>query len=101
MQAVLVTPTGWASAATTDVVYDVLHMMGRDDVPVGLGDFFALNQSDPNFPNAGDCKYSRAIPQGSGGLLDSDTLYGLARDLPRSPRRFVSLYTSRVVSFLS
>lgn len=88
MQAVLVTPTGWANAATIDVVYDLLHMMGRDHIPVGLGDFFALNQSDPIFTDAGDCKYSKAIPHGSGCFLDSDTLYGLARDLPRSPRRF-------------
>ncbi|KAJ6911583.1 hypothetical protein NC652_022009 [Populus alba x Populus x berolinensis] len=28
-----------------------------------------------------NCKYLKAIPHGSGGLLDSDTLYGLARDL--------------------
>ncbi|KAL0457339.1 UNVERIFIED_CONTAM: hypothetical protein Slati_1073100 [Sesamum latifolium] len=77
--AILVTPTGWANAATIDVVYDLLHMMGRDDIPVGLGDVFALNQSDLIFPAVGDCKYSRAIPYGSGGFLDSDTLYGLAR----------------------
>ncbi|KAB1214127.1 Non-specific ribonucleoside hydrolase RihC [Morella rubra] len=32
----------------------------------------------------------QAIPYGSGGLLDSDTLYGLARDLPRSPRRYTA-----------
>ncbi|KAL0376506.1 UNVERIFIED_CONTAM: hypothetical protein Scaly_0768200 [Sesamum calycinum] len=85
LKAILVTPTGWANAATIDVVYDLLHMMGRDDIPVGLGDVFALNQSDLIFPAVGDCKYSRAIPYGSGGFLDSDTLYGLARDLPRSP----------------
>jgi len=63
-------------------------MMGRDDIPVGLGDVFAMNQSDPVFSAVGDCKYLKAIPHGSGGLLDSDTLYGLARDLPRSPRRY-------------
>ncbi|KAK4405632.1 Pyrimidine-specific ribonucleoside hydrolase RihA [Sesamum angolense] len=65
LKAILVTPTGWANAATIDVVYDLLHMMGRDDV-------------------------HRAIPYGSGGFLDSDTLYGLARDLPRSPRRYTA-----------
>ncbi|KAL0348738.1 UNVERIFIED_CONTAM: Pyrimidine-specific ribonucleoside hydrolase RihA [Sesamum angustifolium] len=90
LKAILVTPTGWANAATIDVVYDLLHMMGRDDIPVGLGDVFALNQSDLIFPAVGDCKYSRAIPYGSGGFLDSDTLYGLARDLPRSPRRYTA-----------
>lgn len=88
IQAILVTPTGWANAATIDVIYDLLHMMGRDDIPVGRGDVFALNQSDPIVLAVGNCKYNKAIPHGSGGFLDSDTLYGLARDLPRSPRRF-------------
>ena len=64
-------------------------MMGRDDIPVGLGDVFAMNQSDPIFSAVGDCKYVKAIPQGSGGFLDSDTLYGFARYLPRSPRRYL------------
>lgn len=62
-------------------------MMGRDDIPVGLGDFFGMNQAYSQFSIVGDCKYVKAIPQGSGGFLDSDTLYGLARELPRSPRR--------------
>ncbi|CAL9770295.1 unnamed protein product [Musa acuminata subsp. burmannicoides] len=57
-------------------------MMGRDDVPVGLGNLTALGA-----PSLG-CKYVKAIPQGSGGLLDSDTLYGLGRTLPRSPRSY-------------
>ncbi|KAK6130384.1 hypothetical protein DH2020_035889 [Rehmannia glutinosa] len=85
LKAILVTPTGWANAATIDVIYDLLHMMGVDDIPVGLGGVFALNQSDPIFAAVGDCKYNKAIPQGSGGFLDSDTLYGLARDLPSKP----------------
>ncbi|KAJ6430681.1 hypothetical protein OIU84_021967 [Salix udensis] len=87
---IVVSPTGWANAATIDIVYDLLHMMGRDDIPVGLGDVFAMNQSDPLFSAVGDCKYLKVIPHGSGGLLDSDTLYGLARDLPRSPRRYTA-----------
>ncbi|TYI66937.1 hypothetical protein E1A91_D09G262100v1 [Gossypium mustelinum] len=90
LKAILVTPTGWANAATIDIVYDLLHMMGRDDIPVGLGDVFAMNQSDIVFPPVGDCKYAKAIPHGSGGFLDSDTLYGLARELPRSPRRYTA-----------
>ncbi|KAH1046503.1 hypothetical protein J1N35_037287 [Gossypium stocksii] len=90
LKAILVTPTGWANAATIDVIYDLLHMMGRDDIPVGLGDVFAMNQSDNVFPRVGDCKYAKAVPHGSGGFLDSDTLYGLARDLPRSPRRYTA-----------
>ncbi|KAL8121665.1 nucleoside hydrolase 3-like isoform X2 [Apium graveolens] len=88
LKAILATSTGWANAATVDVVYDLLHMMGRDDIPVGLGEFFAFNQSFSTNSNVGNCKYSKAIPHGSGGLLDSDTLYGFARDLPRSPRRY-------------
>ncbi|CAK9180892.1 unnamed protein product [Ilex paraguariensis] len=90
LKAILVSPTGWANAATIDVIYDLLHMMGRDDIPVGLGDVFAMNQTDPLLVGVGDCKYSKAIPHGGGGLLDSDTLYGLARDLPRSPRRYTA-----------
>ncbi|KAF5465571.1 hypothetical protein F2P56_015562 [Juglans regia] len=86
LKAIIVSPTGWANAATIDVIYDLLHMMGRDDIQVGLGDLFAMNQSDPSFSAVGDCKYIKAIPHGSGGFLDSDTLYGLARTLPRSPR---------------
>ncbi|XP_038723137.1 uncharacterized protein LOC120015024 isoform X2 [Tripterygium wilfordii] len=90
LMAIIVSPTGWANAATIDVIYDLLHMMGRDDIPVGLGDVFAMNQSDPIFPAVGDCKYVKAIPHGRGGFLDSDTLYGLARNLPRSPRRYTA-----------
>ncbi|KAL8264059.1 hypothetical protein R6Q59_022189 [Mikania micrantha] len=90
LKAILVTGTGWANAATIDVVYDLLHMMGRDDILVGLGESFAVNQSYPNNPNVGVCNYSKAIPHGSGGRLDSDTLYGLARDLPRSPRGYTA-----------
>lgn len=90
LKAIFVTPTGWANAATMDIVYDLLHMMGRDDILVGLGDVFAVNQSYSISPTVGDCKYVKAIPLGSGGFLDSDTLYGLARDLPRSPRRYTT-----------
>ncbi|GFP98624.1 uridine nucleosidase 1, partial [Phtheirospermum japonicum] len=90
LKAIIVSPTGWANAATIDVIYDLLHMMGRDDILVGLGDYFALKQNYPNYPSIGDCKYSQAIPHGSGGYLDSDTLYGFARDLPHSPRRYTA-----------
>ncbi|XP_059632623.1 nucleoside hydrolase 3-like [Cornus florida] len=90
LKAILVSPTGWANAATIDVIYDLLHMMGRDDIPVGLGDVFPMNQSDSLFSAVGDCKYTKAIPHGGGGLLDSDTLYGFARNLPRSPRRYTA-----------
>ncbi|KAI3948172.1 hypothetical protein MKX01_014771 [Papaver californicum] len=87
LKGILVSGTGWANAATIDIIYDILHMMGRDDIPVGRGDIFALGQPNPSFTAVGDCKYINAIPHGGGGLLDSDTLYGFARDLPRSPRR--------------
>ncbi|KAL6910011.1 hypothetical protein ACP4OV_001269 [Aristida adscensionis] len=84
LKAVLVSGNGWANIASIDIVYDVLHMMGRDDIPVGLGSTAALGT-----PTLG-CSNSYAIPQGSGGFVDSDTLYGLARSLPRSPRRYTS-----------
>ncbi|WVZ98487.1 hypothetical protein U9M48_043926 [Paspalum notatum var. saurae] len=84
LKAVLVSGNGWANIASVDIVYDVLHMMGRDDIPVGLGNTTALGN-----PTLG-CNNSYVIPHGSGGFLDSDTLYGLARSLPRSPRRYTS-----------
>ncbi|KAG2619369.1 hypothetical protein PVAP13_3NG141410 [Panicum virgatum] len=84
LKAVLVSGNGWANIASIDIVYDVLHMMGRDDVLVGLGNTTSLGN-----PTLG-CKNSYAIPHGSGGFIDSDTLYGLARSLPRSPRRYMS-----------
>lgn len=90
LKAVIVSTTGWANAATIDIIYDLLHMMGRDDILVGLGDVFAMNQTDPISSAVGDCRYVKAIPHGSGGLIDSDTLYGLARELPRSPRRYTA-----------
>ncbi|XP_024525453.1 uncharacterized protein LOC112344613 [Selaginella moellendorffii] len=86
LKAITVSGNGFANAASIDTVYDVLDMMGRDDVSVGMGALFARGQAYSNA--TGDCKYRRAVPQGTSGLLDSDTLYGLARSLPRSPRRY-------------
>ncbi|GMP60640.1 hypothetical protein CsSME_00023414 [Camellia sinensis var. sinensis] len=71
---ILVTSIGWANTATINIVY-VLQMMGRDDIPVGLGDVLAIGQADPSFTLIGDCKYRQAIPRCSGGFLDSDTLW--------------------------
>ncbi|GJM88558.1 hypothetical protein PR202_ga04634 [Eleusine coracana subsp. coracana] len=84
LKGILVSGNGWANIASIDIIYDILHMMGRDDVPVGRGNTTALGT-----PVLG-CKYVSVIPQGSGGLLDSDTLYGLAQSLPRSPRRYTA-----------
>ncbi|KAF6984686.1 hypothetical protein CFC21_002654 [Triticum aestivum] len=84
LRGILVSGNGWANPATVDVIYDVLHMMGRDDIPVGLGKITALRAPDLG------CEYVKAIPHGSGGFLDTDTLFGLARVLPRSPRRYTA-----------
>ncbi|XP_078441079.1 inosine-uridine preferring nucleoside hydrolase family protein isoform X2 [Wolffia australiana] len=84
LRGIMITANGWATAATIDVVYDVLHMMGRDDVFVGLGSVVPLGR--PNY----SCDRVKFIPHGAGGHLDADTLFGLARDLPRSPRRYTA-----------
>ncbi|VAH07299.1 unnamed protein product [Triticum turgidum subsp. durum] len=78
LKGVLVNGNGWANIASIDIIYDILHMMGRDDIPVGLGNTTAMGN-----PTLG-CNNVYAIPLGSGGFIDSDTLYGLARLLPRS-----------------
>ncbi|EXB93888.1 hypothetical protein L484_002095 [Morus notabilis] len=77
---ILISADGWASAATVDVLYDVLHMMGRDEIPVGLGEVFAMGQTHSAFSAIGDCTFRKSIRH----------LYGLARGLPRSPRRYVA-----------
>ncbi|OQU77984.1 uncharacterized protein LOC8085119 isoform X3 [Sorghum bicolor] len=84
LKGILVSGNGWAHIASIDIIYDILHMMGRDDIPVGRGNTNAIGT-----PILG-CNYASFIPQGSGGLIDSDTLYGLARSLPRSPRRYTA-----------
>ncbi|RLN00782.1 hypothetical protein C2845_PM06G22090 [Panicum miliaceum] len=84
VKGILVSGNGWANVASIDIIYDILHMMGRDDIPVGRGNTTALGT-----PSLG-CHYVSIIPQGSGGLIDSDTLYGLPLSLPRSPRRYTS-----------
>ncbi|KAH1046504.1 hypothetical protein J1N35_037288 [Gossypium stocksii] len=66
-------------------------MMGWDDIPIGLGDIFAMNQFDNVFPPVGDYKYAKAIPHGSEVFLDSDILYGLVQHLPQSRRRMCIL----------
>lgn len=86
-QGIQITGNGWATSVTVDVVYDILHMMGCDDIPVGLGNVYAVGQAHSFYPAIRNCMYSKAMPQGSGGFLVSGTLYRLARDLPRSPRR--------------
>ncbi|KAG8658762.1 hypothetical protein MANES_03G189100v8 [Manihot esculenta] len=72
LKAIIVSPTGWANAATIDLVYDLLHMMGRDDIPVGLGDVFAVNQSDPIFSAVGDCRYTAENSVKFGAPRDTD-----------------------------
>ncbi|XP_066361915.1 nucleoside hydrolase 3-like isoform X1 [Miscanthus floridulus] len=84
LKGILVSGNGWANVASIDIIYDILHMMGHDDIPVGRGNTTAIGT-----PSLG-CEYVSIIPQGSGGLIDSDTLYGLARSLPRSPRRYTA-----------
>jgi len=69
LKGILVSGNGWSNPATIDVIYDVLHMMGRDDIPVGLGSITALGA-----PELG-CEYVKVIPHGSGGGLDTDTFW--------------------------
>ena len=58
IQGILVSGNGWANPATIDIIYDVLHMMGRDDILVGLGNITALGA-----PELG-CEYVKAVPHG-------------------------------------
>ncbi|VYS67278.1 unnamed protein product [Arabidopsis thaliana] len=83
LKAVIVSPTGWANTATIDVVYDLLHMMGRDDISVGLGDMFAIYQSEPVFPSAGDLQ----VRQSGSTRYENSVEHGAPSDTDRPELR--------------
>ncbi|CAL5400630.1 unnamed protein product [Camellia sinensis] len=86
---ILVTSIGWANTATINIVYDVLQMMGRDDIPVGLGDVLAkAKQTHLSF----SLEIASIDRLSLTAVVDSWTPihYGFAHCLPRSPRRYTA-----------
>ncbi|CAD6272173.1 unnamed protein product [Miscanthus lutarioriparius] len=142
LKGILVSGNGWAHIASIDIIYDILHMIGRDDIPVGRVKYGAPRNTDhpelrqplafevwqsikeklppsekitiltsgplTNLANImlSDRNTSSVIEKVYvvGGHIRGDfgqwqwvvgdlltrTLYGLARSLPRSPRRYTA-----------
>eukprot|EP01018_Ginkgo_biloba_P029144 Gb_14483 [translate_table: standard] len=94
-QAITISANAWTNAGhAVNQLYDLLYMMGRDDIPVGIGGEGGIWFDGSLLPNvggylslieqelstAGGCRYQQAIPPGSGGQLDSDSNYGIRKD---------------------
>ncbi|KAK1581272.1 hypothetical protein Q3G72_004435 [Acer saccharum] len=83
LKGILVSPTGWA---TSDTVYDLLHMIGRKSAMT----FQLVLEMYLQLVKCIQLSLVLVTASDGGGVLDSDMLYGLARDLPRSPRRYTA-----------
>ncbi|MCO5566521.1 hypothetical protein L7F22_020198 [Adiantum nelumboides] len=99
LQGITISANAWADAGhAVNLIYDLLYMMGRDDVLVGVGGEGGISY-EGNFSEDvggylplieqgsstwGGCRYRQAIPPGPGGLLDIDTMLGVRKQfLPR------------------
>eukprot|EP00755_Sulcionema_specki_P032256 Sspe_Gene.98364::Locus_71792_Transcript_1_1_Confidence_1.000_Length_896::g.98364::m.98364 len=91
--AVTIEGNGWAHAsASVDMTYDVLTMLGQDDVPVGLGPFAPLVDQAARH----ECRYRQAVP----AAINTDTAMGAARKLLPSSRRHSSAKTPKAVEVM-
>ncbi|KAL8230175.1 hypothetical protein R6Q59_000487, partial [Mikania micrantha] len=86
VQAITINTNSWTNAGhAANQIYDILYMMRRDDIDVGVGGDGGILEDGTIQPDgngtAGSCRYRQAIPVGGGGggRLDSDTNYGLRR----------------------
>ncbi|XP_057771879.1 nucleoside hydrolase 3-like isoform X2 [Salvia miltiorrhiza] len=108
LEAVTVSANAWTNAGhAVNQVYDILYMMGRDDVAVGVGGEGGILEDGTILPNVGGyhpiieqgnttaayCRYRQAIPVGLGGRLDIDTNFGFRKSfLPQGRRRYAPLH---------
>ncbi|KAF3624944.1 hypothetical protein FXO37_31122 [Capsicum annuum] len=100
MQAITINTNGWTDAGhAVNQVYDILYMMGRNDVAVGVGGEGGIRSNGTIMPDvggylpiidqedgtAGYCRYRQAVPIGRGGRLDIDSNYGFRKSfLPQA-----------------
>ncbi|GKA60522.1 hypothetical protein Tco_0759929 [Tanacetum coccineum] len=88
---ITINTNAWSDAGhSVNHIYDILYMMGRDDVAVGVGGEGGILEECTIQPNvggyipiidqgsgiAGPCRYRQAIPVGAGGRLYKDTNFG-------------------------
>ncbi|KAE8726384.1 Histidine-containing phosphotransfer protein 1 isoform 1 [Hibiscus syriacus] len=107
LQAITVNTNGWSDAGhAINHIYDILFMMGRDDVPVGIGGEGGILHNgtilqdvggyqpiiDQGMSTAGECRYRQAIPVAQRGRLDVNSNYGIRKAfLPQGGRRYTPL----------
>ncbi|XP_042456293.1 pyrimidine-specific ribonucleoside hydrolase RihA-like isoform X4 [Zingiber officinale] len=108
LKAVTINANAWSDAGhAVNHAYDILYMMNRDEIPVGVGGDGGILDDGTILPDVGGyhplieqgtstasyCRYRQAIPiGGSGGRLDVDTNFGFRRRLlPQGKRRYVPL----------
>ncbi|XP_062087021.1 nucleoside hydrolase 5-like [Humulus lupulus] len=85
-------------------IYDILYMMGRDDIAVRVGGEGGILKDGTILPNVGGylpiieqgvtttggCRYRQAIPVGIGGRLDVDTNFGIRKAF--LPQVYINFY---------
>ncbi|XP_054786382.1 nucleoside hydrolase 3-like isoform X2 [Prosopis cineraria] len=107
LEGITISTNGWTNAGhAVNQVYDLLYMMNRDDVAVGVGGEGGILENGTVLPNVGGylplieqgintvggCRYRQAIPLGLGGRLDIDSNYGLRKAfLPQGRRKYEPL----------
>ncbi|KAL4565002.1 hypothetical protein LXL04_029083 [Taraxacum kok-saghyz] len=106
-KAVTVNTNSWTNAGhAANQIYDLLYMMGRDDIDVGVGGEGGISRNGKILPNVGGylpiidqgsgtggpCRYRQVIPIGSsGGRLDIDTNFGFRKSF--LPQKLVQTIT--------
>lgn len=54
LQSITISANSWTDAGhAVNQVYDLLYMMGRDDIPVGIGGDGGISYDGTIFPNVG------------------------------------------------
>lgn len=54
MQAITISTNAWTDAGhSVNQIYDILYMMGRDDIPVGVGGEGGILEDGTILPNVG------------------------------------------------
>ncbi|WJX96078.1 Nucleoside hydrolase 3 [Trifolium repens] len=107
LEGVTISANSWTNAGhAVNQIYDLLYMMGRDDIAVGVGGEGGILPNGTILPNVGgylpiieqglttvgNCRYRQAIPQGLGGRLDIDSNYGIRKAfLPQGKRKYTPL----------
>ncbi|KAH8499885.1 hypothetical protein H0E87_015215 [Populus deltoides] len=107
LEAVTINTNAWTDAGhAVNQIYDILYMMGRDDLSVGMGGEGGIKEDGHILPDvggylpiveqgnatAGGCRYRQAIPVGLGGRLDIDSNYGIRKAfLPQGSRKYSPL----------